>query len=436
VPPLSGTSTFAQTVTLTASPTTLRQDGTSISSIALSAVDATKGPMKGLTFVMTIGLGCAGPPIDPKNPPPPPAGDNLCSGGLIADFGSLANRTLVTDANGQATTTYLAPAPPPPLDGGAGTIVSILATPKFDSGNTYQNFLRQQRVDIQLVPPGVILPPASTPTPLFTFAPSAPIANSPVQFDATASCPGDLATITPPTCAPAATAITAYNWDFGDGATATGPVVKHSFALQQSYTVILTVINDRNRSASKTQVVLVGAGGLPTPAFVFGPTPVQLNTPVNFDATASRPGPGHQIMTYTWNWGDGTPSGGGVTTSHSFRAAGVFAVVLTVTDEAGQQGTISQTVNVGTGAPNAVFTFGVTNALTHTLTFDGSGSTALGTATIDPATGYAWAFGDGLSGTGAIVSHPYAFAGTYTVRLTVTDSLGRTGSSTQIVTVP
>jgi bacillopeptidase F len=67
------------------------------------------------------------------------------------------------------------------------------------------------------------------------------------------------------------------------------------------------------------------------------------------------------------------------------------------------------------------------------MTFDGSGSTALGTETI---ISWVWAFGDGLADTGATVSHRYVSAGTYTVRLTVMDRLNRTGSSTQNVTVP
>ncbi|WP_412543565.1 trypsin-like serine protease [Longispora sp. K20-0274] len=48
--------------------------------------------------------------------------------------------------------------------------------------------------------------------------------------------------------------------------------------------------------------------------------------------------------------------------------------------------------------------------------------------------GYAWAFGDGATGTGRLVNHTYpARAGSYTARLTVTDDSGRTGTTTRTI---
>ncbi|MFZ5988339.1 MAG: glycoside hydrolase family 9 protein [Bacillota bacterium] len=48
---------------------------------------------------------------------------------------------------------------------------------------------------------------------------------------------------------------------------------------------------------------------------------------------------------------------------------------------------------------------------------------------------YAWDFGDGLEGSGAIANHKYKTAGTYKVKLTVTDNRGLTSSYTSTVTV-
>ncbi|MBG6180261.1 PKD domain-containing protein, partial [Arthrobacter sp. CAN_A1] len=65
------------------------------------------------------------------------------------------------------------------------------------------------------------------------------------------------------------------------------------------------------------------------------------------------------------------------------------------------------------------------------VTVDGSGS-ADGDGTVDS---YAWTFGDGGTATGVNASHTYGAAGTYPVRLTVTDDDGATHSITRDVTV-
>jgi PKD repeat protein len=84
-------------------------------------------------------------------------------------------------------------------------------------------------------------------------------------------------------------------------------------------------------------------------------------------------------------------------------------------------------------SPTADFTFipGAPVAFTD-VRFDGSTSTAGLGAVI---TGYLWDFGDGDGGTGVVSTHEFDAAGDYPVRLTVTDNNGRTGSTSQIVTV-
>src|SRR6202007_557125 len=68
----------------------------------------------------------------------------------------------------------------------------------------------------------------------------------------------------------------------------------------------------------------------------------------------------------------------------------------------------------------------------QTITFNGAGSTAPSGPTI---TAYAWNFGDGSSGTGAMPTHAYASAGTFTVSLTVTDTSGGTNTASTTATI-
>jgi serine protease len=77
--------------------------------------------------------------------------------------------------------------------------------------------------------------------------------------------------------------------------------------------------------------------------------------------------------------------------------------------------------------PAAVFAFTCSGL---TCTFDGSGSTDdLG------ITSYSWSFGDGQTGSGAVVSHSYTASGTFTAVLTVTDTASQTDTESKSVVV-
>ena len=155
--------------------------------------------------------------------------------------------------------------------------------------------------------------------------------------------------------------------------------------------------------------------------------------------TPFRLRPATRSCSTSWDFGDPNAPAANNTAStprasHVYTAVGSYNVLLSVLDDTGQHKTFTKAVSVTAGQPRAAFTFAVTG--THTITVDGSGSSAAGTSLI--AT-YGWTWGDGsptTSGTSAIVSHPYAGAGTNQVTLTVTDTLGRVGTTTQTVTVP
>ncbi|HEY5620239.1 MAG TPA: PKD domain-containing protein, partial [Candidatus Bathyarchaeia archaeon] len=114
--------------------------------------------------------------------------------------------------------------------------------------------------------------------------------------------------------------------------------------------------------------------------------------------------------------------------------SGLWSLAVTASDSASpaNSGSSVKAIQIQNRPPGATFTGSTNSVLTGvSVTFDAASSS-------DPdgtITSYLWDFGDGSTGSGATTSHSYANAGTYTVRLTVTDNLGATASTTYTVTV-
>lgn len=398
IPSLTGPSEFGLSITITATPDSISQDGASQSAIVVFA----RGPNgAGLTAV--------------------PLRLDMAVNGVVQDFGTLSTKSIVTGSDGRAAAVYTAPPAPPPAAGGSGNLVTIFVTP---TGSNFQA-ANSQSADIRLVPPGVILPPAPTPTASFTYSPTPVLVKLPINFDASNSCQGSPCT---------STGLTGFQWNFGDGTTASGKTTTKTFTSAGTFNVTLTVTNDRGVSASTTQAVTVGSGTAPTASFVFSPSTPQILQVVSFNAGASRAAAGRTITSYSWDFGDGDRKTG-VTTTHDFATAGAFNVVLTVTDDLGQTGTASQAVTVtGGGAPTASFVFSPTAPqVGQSVSFNGTASSAAPGRTI---ASYSWNFGDGGAlGTGVTPTRAYTAAGTYNVVLTVTDNVGQQGTVSRTVDV-
>lgn len=215
-----------------------------------------------------------------------------------------------------------------------------------------------------------------------------------------------------------------WAWDFGDNATGSGAHATHSYVAAGTYHVSLTVTDNRGGTNTLTKdVTVLAPNQLPTAAFSWSAAKAK----ASFDAGASVD-PDGTIASYAWAFGDGS-TGDGATTSHTYAAGGTYTVTLTVTDDRGGQDVKTKDVTVVANAkPTAAFT---SSANFLALSFDGTGS-ADTDGTVDS---YAWDFGDGGTASTASPNHTYAAAGTYTVKLTVTDSDGATDSVTKTVSV-
>ncbi|MGK2875867.1 MAG: PKD domain-containing protein [Nocardioides sp.] len=215
--------------------------------------------------------------------------------------------------------------------------------------------------------------------------------------------------------------IASYHWSFGDGQTGSGANPAHTYTAGGTYSVTLTVTDNEGGQGTYTATVTLNAA----PVADFTPECDLLSC--TFTSTAYDPD--GTIASYAWDFGDGQTS---TTTSptHVYSTPGTYPVSLTVVDNASASATttIDVVATAANQAPTASFAVACPTA---TCTFDGSASD-------DPdgtVVSYAWDFGDGQTGTGAQPTHAYAAAGSYQVRLTVTDDGSATGSTTKTVTV-
>jgi len=252
-----------------------------------------------------------------------------------------------------------------------------------------------------------------------------------------------------------------YTWDFGQGTQLEGSSSR-TFTYRQAGTFnVMVTVSDGQMSQSATVTVTVSEGTPPEPGN--NPPTVDLSAdmtegeaPLSVQFSTQASDPDGDSLSYTLNFGDGATSSSANDT-HTYREPGTYTASVTVTD--GRGGVASDEVRIsiregdeppptdppgedppgedppdddppqpGNQKPTANFTF---NATGLAVQFDGSGST-------DPdgsITKYTWTFNDGQSGTGQETSHTYAKAGTYNVKLTVTDNDGATDSETKSVTV-
>ena len=231
-------------------------------------------------------------------------------------------------------------------------------------------------------------------------------------------------------------AIDTFAWDFGDGSTQDGVSVTHSYDEAGTYIVLHTVVDEQGLSDNCEPIIIdVQAGQAPTCSFDVAPSgDVDVGQSVSFvDTSTDSDG---TITDSDWDFGDGQTATG-PSVSHSYSAAGSFIVRHTVTDSEGIEASCTATVNVafsGTG-PTCAFTVNVPSG-SSTATFDGSTSTDTdegGSSIVS----WSWNFGDNsAAGSGQVVNHTYAAAGTYNAVLTVTDDEGDTATCTQQVTIP
>jgi gliding motility-associated-like protein len=197
-----------------------------------------------------------------------------------------------------------------------------------------------------------------------------------------------------------------YNWNFGDGATASIANPSHTYTANGNYTVILIVTNAGGCSDTiiKTNLIKIQP---PTVSFtnlpIQGCAPLTVTPNVVINAIDG-------IQSYNWNFGNGFTSTAS-SPSSTYTNQGNYAVSLTITTNTGCVVTIQDSVKVGikpiinfTATPTTSCAFSpvsFTNAVTPSATY------------------YYWLFGDGNSSYLPNPSTSYLDTGYFSVTLIV-----------------
>ena len=120
-----------------------------------------------------------------------------------------------------------------------------------------------------------------------------------------------------------------YVWQFNDAFGAqtierTTPKISHTFPSAGAYSVGLTIMAKDGTSTGNGGIVTTGRSGI-TPGFSFGPKHPRAGQPASFSALGAVSA--QPVMTYLWEFGDGT-TGTGRSPTHVYRRPGRYTVTL------------------------------------------------------------------------------------------------------------
>ncbi|NOR86014.1 MAG: PKD domain-containing protein, partial [Bacteroidales bacterium] len=211
------------------------------------------------------------------------------------------------------------------------------------------------------------------------------------------------------------TDITNWNWNFGDGASATISDPTHIYPVSNDTIYYVTLVVETATGCVDSLTQAVNITGTPVADFSFTNNSEQgpcINNQFNFiDESTTQSG---LIQDWLWNFGDGTTSGS-QNPIHFYNTSGTFTVILTVNNTAGCDHTITQDIVVF-DLPIVEFVFDSV-CLGDTTHFNDSDQIEL-LATAE----WSYIFGDGATTTISDPTHLYTTPGDYSVILQIIDT--------------
>lgn len=157
---------------------------------------------------------------------------------------------------------------------------------------------------------------ATPPTASFTATPTSGAAPLEVHFTDTSTA--------------GSSAITAWNWDFGDSSTSSDRNPVHTYDTAGTYSVSLTATTaDGSDEALQSNAIVVTSGTGTAPMAAFSADVTSGNAPLAVQFTDESDPGSSPITTWSWDFGDGSTSDQ-ANPAHIYSTAGTYTVSLSV----------------------------------------------------------------------------------------------------------
>ncbi len=138
--------------------------------------------------------------------------------------------------------------------------------------------------------------------------------------------------------------VASYLWDFHNGETDRGRIVRRKFNSAGTIQITLKVTDDKGGYSESTKSLEVLDGIAPVARYSVSPAAGDIGTLFKFDGSASSDSDG-TIKRYDWKFGDGG-SASGMMVEHEYSKDGQFSVLLTVTDNDNLSSVIEKSIRV------------------------------------------------------------------------------------------
>ena len=268
------------------------------------------------------------------------------------------------------------------------------------------------KANIQLISSNEITnqPPIAS----FSYYPRNPVVGEQIGFDSSSSWDPD-------------GSIISYFWSFGNGEESTIQNPFHTYYSVGEFTVELTVTDDKNTTTTNSAILYVNAN---PPIVYFTYQPANPSTADIIQFNASYTAPDSEIITWSWDFGDGGKSNL-KNPMHQYICPGTYLVNHTVTDSNNMSSSCSKYIFINNQKPIVNFSYNPSDPSTQDkiqfvdLSFDFDGNLSM----------WYWDFTDGFTSSMRNPSHKYGDDGTYIVTLSVTDDYGETNITEKAVTV-